>query len=201
MVSVDDGQKAQTGTKILFMSFHKYCGPGLVATAFQYGCTSPRHTDAKFKTSTGLSPQISAGNEVASNARRWTDFFRKGCEFDLVGTRLHCTGYLAAVVSSECATTKASTAAFKVVQGLSVSRSLLRQFSHIFIPRLHQAERLSDVKSPLLQPAVTQQLLVSSFLHIAEDKERSKDQGKKTDIGFAVGFLCTAWLFAGCVNV
>ena len=34
--SVDDGQKAQTGTKILFMSFHKYCGPGLVATAFQY---------------------------------------------------------------------------------------------------------------------------------------------------------------------
>lgn len=145
--------------------------------------------------------KFSAGNEVASNARRWTDFFRKGCEFDLVGTRLHCTGYLAAVVSSECATTKASTAAFKVVQGLSVSRSLLRQFSHIFIPRLHQAERLSDVKSPLLQPAVTQQLLVSSFLHIAEDKERSKDQGKKTDIGFAVGFLCTAWLFAGCVNV
>ena len=138
-----------------------------------------------------------------------------------MGTRLHCLGYLATVVSSECARTKASTAAFiffwachqallKVIAVIAFCDS----WSHIFISR-PQAERLADLKSPHLS-AVTQQTVQAvsslfknlvSFLIWTYCRKQTAGKGLTQKTSYwrwyllSVSPLCTAWPFAGCVIV
>lgn len=214
--SVDDDKNTQTGAKILVISFQSCFGPGLFATPLQYGCTSPRPADAKFKSSAGLSLQTIFCGQWNCQPHKEVDWFPhlRGVKLvNLIGWGQDCT--VQAILRQLWSQNVQGSELPRMSSGIAERHSrhsLLRWKSHF---HLKAAGWLADVKSPHLS-AVTQQTVQAvsslfknpvSFLIWTYCRKQTAGKGLTQKKPYwhwyllSVSLLCTAWPFEGCVNV